>query len=237
MHLTVRDVAAIFEVPESQIYRWVADDQMPVVKIDGQNFFNRADLLEWATTRRIRFTPKILDGKNGPDPEHFSLVSALEFGGVVLTITGDDRNAVLSDMMSKLKLPPGSDRAMLLDLFLTRENRGSTAVGEGIAIPHPQHPVILPIPEPLLTICYLAKPVDFRANDGLQIHTLFTLICPSIRSHLQLLARVAIAIRDQAFREVLRRQGSSDEVMAEARRIESSIARSRADESKGVRPA
>ena len=233
MQLTVRDVAAIFSVPESRVYRWIAEDFMPVLQLDGQHFFDRAELLEWATVRRLKFSPGILrfegpwrpvETTTPPTPAKVSespaLVDALELGGVLHNIQGSTRAEVLTRMVETMALPEGTDRDMLLQLFVAREKRGSTAVGDGIAIPHPQHPVILPVPRPALTVCFLEKPVDFQAADGQPIHTLFTLICPTIRGHLRMLARVAIALRDDGFRAVINRRGSLEEILEQALRVE-----------------
>jgi PTS system nitrogen regulatory IIA component len=230
MQLTVRDVAEIFSVPENRVYRWISDESLPSLQIDGQHFFNNDDLLEWATVRRLKFSPELLSRK-GPGRASSStsngganLVQALELGGDVVRISGTDRRTVLARMVESMSLPPGTDREMLLNLFQARESRGSTAVGDGIAIPHPQHPVILPVAKPVLALCFLETPVDFQAPDGQPIHTLFTLICPTIRSHLAMLARVAVALRDDGFRSAIRRRLSHAEIVVEARRVESEFA-------------
>jgi len=49
---------------------------------------------------------------------------------------------------------------------------------------------------PLVAVAWLAAPVDFGAVDGQPVHTLFTLVTPSVRLHLQLLAQLATALHD-----------------------------------------
>ena len=230
MQLTVRDVAEIFSVPENRVYRWISDESLPSLQIDGQYFFNNDDLLEWATVRRLEFSPELLQSRGRNRPAVAStgtnLVDAFELGGDVLKIGGSDPKSVLANMVNSLSLPTDADREMLLSLFQARESRGSTAVGDGIAIPHPQHPVILRASRPALTVCYLETPVDFHAPDGQPIHTLFTLICPTIRGHLAMLARLAVALRDEGFRGVISRRGTREEILAEARRVETEFASS-----------
>ncbi len=97
---------------------------------------------------------------------------------------------------------------------------GSTAVGNGVAIPHPRHPVVLPISKPLLSLCFLAKPIDFGAPNGEPVHTLFVLLSPTIQTHLQILARIASLLRDQKLGEVLSGRKSQREILAEVRRVE-----------------
>jgi len=50
--------------------------------------------------------------------------------------------------------------------------------------------VILPVAKPALSVCFLAQPVEFDAPLGEPVHTLFVLLSPTVRIHLQLLARI-----------------------------------------------
>jgi PTS system nitrogen regulatory IIA component len=44
-----------------------------------------------------------------------------------------------------------------------------------------------------------------------------------VRAHLHLLSRIAFALRDPRFREVVSREGTRDEILAEALRVESAL--------------
>jgi PTS system nitrogen regulatory IIA component len=70
----------------------------------------------------------------------------------------------------------------------------------------------------------LEKPVDFGALDGQPVQTLFSLICPTMRSHLQTLARLSHALHDEKFKQVVMRQGKREEILREARRVEAALA-------------
>ena len=225
MELSVRDLATIFKVPERQIFRWINEDGLPSREIDGRPYFNQIELLEWAITRGHGFSPAILQESPRPANEipsttSTSLAQALENAGEFLRLGGRTKSEVLTRMVEGLTLPEGTDRENLLRLFLAREVKGSTAVGDGIAIPHPQHPVILPIPKPSVWICFLATPVDFGSLDGLPIHTMFTMVCPTIRVHLRMLAQVAIALRDPPFRSAVVRRASRETILKEAARLD-----------------
>jgi nitrogen PTS system EIIA component len=56
------------------------------------------------------------------------------------------------------------------------------------------------------------------------VHVLFSLICPTIRSHLQTLSRLSFALHDEKFKAVVMRRGRREEIMREARRVEASLA-------------
>ena len=109
-------------------------------------------------------------------------------------------------------------------MLLARESLGSTALGNGIAVPHVRNPIVMHIPRPMITLCFLEPPIDFGAIDGQPVHTLFTIVSPTIRAHLHLLLRLAFALRQPAFAEVIARQGSREQILAASQAVDQSIA-------------
>jgi len=110
-----------------------------------------------------------------------------------------------------------------LDLLLARESLCSTGVGDGIAIPHPRFPVVLGLPRPAVRLCYLARPIEFAATDDKPVDKLFVMICPTVHCHLQLLALLAIALRDEGFRAVINARRDRQTVVNAARMIERTL--------------
>jgi PTS system nitrogen regulatory IIA component len=221
MQMTVRDVARLLDVPENEVYRWVRDDGLPAEEVNGQYRFNRSELLEWATVRKRTLPPAIFQTEPGESPPR--LDAALRAGGIHSHLTGADRAAVLHALAQVMPLPAGIDRDFVAQVLLSREAAGSTALGDGLALPHPRYPVVLPIPQPFVTLCFLDPPIPYGAADRQPVHTLFALVSPTVREHLALLARLAAALKDPAFRAVVRRRAPADEILAEARRVEEAL--------------
>jgi PTS system nitrogen regulatory IIA component len=228
MDLTVRDAAGIFGVPEARIYRWIQEDDLPTREVNGQHCFNRTELLEWATVRRVKFSPDLFRGPTLPGEAAASegLIEAMQLGGIFSGVGGRDKREVLKEVVARIALPEGFDRVVLEQLFLAREAAGSTAVGDGIAIPHPRHPVVLPVGRPILLLCFLEREIEFGAEDRQPVHTLFVLVSPTIRAHLRMLARIACALRDPVLRALLKRRGAPEEILREVRRVEAGFERS-----------
>lgn len=216
MQLSVREVARLLKVAESTVYRWVDERSLPAQQINSQYFFNKAELLEWAALRKVDVAPEIFaDGPigNGTTP---TLASALHAGGVHYEIPGIDRDSVLRSVVGQLRLPDDFDRGLLLDLLLAREKHGSTAIGDGIAIPHPRTPIVAPVDSASLALCFLQQPVSFGAADGKPVNVVFMLLAPNVRMHLQLLARLACTLRDEPFRRAVLDRGKPDTILAAA---------------------
>jgi nitrogen PTS system EIIA component len=223
MQLTVKDIVGLLNITERTVYRWIDERKMPGYRISGQFRFNRAELLEWATANRVNVSPRIFEepaNGSAPLPE---LSDAMEVGGVFYRLAGRDKPAVLQSVVEILRLPEKVDREFLLQVLLAREALESTAIGDGIAIPHVRNPIVLHVAQPMVTLCFLESPVDFGALDGRPVQTLFTLISPTVRAHLHLLSRLAFALRDGDFKSLVVRQASRDEILAAARRISDSL--------------
>ena len=222
MKLKVKDAAELLQVSEKTIYRWIAQEKLPMHQVSGQYRFNRAELLEWATAKRIPISPKMME-----EPEDAfipSLEEALRSGGIHYRVGGRDKLSVLRSVVNILALPEEVDREFLFQVLLARESLGSTAVGDGIAIPHVRNPIMLHVTKPLMALCFLENPIDFQAIDGRPVHTLFTIVSPTIKAHLNLLSKLSLGLRNPAFAGVIARIGSREEIFEAAGRLDTNLA-------------
>jgi len=223
VQLVVKDVARLFNVSEKTVYRWIDQGILPAYRINDQYRFNRAELLEWATSRRMNVSPDIFAEPESSATPLPSLVEALQAGGIFYRIGGTEKEAVLRAVVETLRLPEEVDRGFLLRVLLARETLESTGIGDGIAIPHVRNPVVLHVARPLITLCFLEHAVEFGALDGKPVSIVFSLISPTVRAHLRLLSRLSFALQDPRSKAVLQRQGARDEIFAEAHRVEAGL--------------
>ncbi|MBI5866626.1 MAG: PTS sugar transporter subunit IIA [Planctomycetes bacterium] len=228
MRLTVRDASKLLQVSEKTVYRWINQHMVPAYLINGQYRFNRAELLEWATSRRIQVSVDILAEPEGGEVPCPGVAEALEAGGVFYRVDGHDRESALRAVVQFMRLPDEVDRDFLLRVLVAREALGSTGIGAGIAIPHVRNPIVLHVPRPSITLCFLEQAIEFGALDGEPVRALFTVISPTIRAHLYMISRLAFALRDADFKGAILREASRDEISREARRVEASFVRNAA---------
>jgi PTS system nitrogen regulatory IIA component len=227
LQLTVRDVSKFLNVSEGTVTRWVKRRGLPAQRVSGQFRFNRTELLEWATAHQLKVSLEIFDhleNENEPGP---NLAEALEAGGIFYRVPGANKVQALSALVQVLPLPSDPqgrpllhDRELLLRLLLAREASASTAIGDGIALPHVRNPIVLQVSLPMVTLCFLEMPVNFAAPDGKPVGILFSLICPTMRSHLQMLSRLSYALHDPNFKEVVVQQEKPEIILQEARRVQ-----------------
>ncbi len=223
MKLTVRDAAGLLGVSEKTIYRWLKQNAIPAYRINEQYRFNRAELLEWATAHKIAISPKVFEETEGSAVPAPSLSQSLKEGGVYYRIEGDSKPTVLKSVVETIRLPEGVDKEYLYGVLMAREGLGSTAVGDGVAIPHARSPIVHPVAHPMVSLCFLEKPVEYGALDGKPVFALFVVVSPTVRAHLHLLARLSYCLRDSEFQSILQRQGLRDELSESIRKVESAL--------------
>ncbi|MBI2479676.1 MAG: PTS sugar transporter subunit IIA [Planctomycetia bacterium] len=227
MQLTVSQVAKLFSVSESTVTQWVRQRNLPAQEANSQYRFDRAELLEWAATNGKAFSSVIFQKINGDHVAEISLADSLERGGVSLRVGGNDRYEVFREAIHGLPVPESFDREALLDLLMAREKSGGTAIGDGIAIPHPRYPVVLPGSGSLVRACYLEHSLDFHAADGKPVDTLFLMICPTVHEHLQLLARLACVLQSSDFRNLLAARPDQTRLISAVRAAENAFVEAR----------
>ena len=226
MQLTLQDVGRFFDVTENQVHQWIQEEGLPVQIVNARYRFNRTELLEWATVRGIRFSPSIFSVDDSEISERTELVDALERGGIKHLSVGPHApgvRAVLLRALEGMPLPENFQREHLVQLLTARQSIGSTALGDGIAIPHARYPVLLAVPRPAIRLCLLSEPIAFDAPDRQPVDTLFIIVCATVHEHLRLLAKLAGVLRDERFRQFLRTKPGDQELLEEVRRREAAI--------------
>lgn len=117
---------------------------------------------------------------------------------------------MLSELMASA--PGMPDARVVADRLLAREKLGSTALGEGVAIPHGRCSEIRSAVAAFLS---LSNGVDFDGPDGKPVDLLVGLLVPEecTDSHLQLLAQLAELFSQPEIREQLRGPVSPDRLL------------------------
>lgn len=108
------------------------------------------------------------------------------------------------DLLVDLQVKGGkiTDRETYKQGILAREENGSTAVGEGIAIPHAKNAAVK---APSLAAMTVPDGVDYEALDDEPSNLLFMIAAPSDGGdvHLEVLSRLMVILMDEDFRAKL----------------------------------
>jgi PTS system nitrogen regulatory IIA component len=122
---------------------------------------------------------------------------------VIPTLASREKNAVLREVADGLAAAhPPLDKNRVLQVLLERERISTTAIGEGVAIPHGKLPGVDHV---IGVFARSAEGVDFASLDGAPTHLFFVLIAPenAAADHLKALARISRLLKDEVFRRRL----------------------------------
>jgi PTS system nitrogen regulatory IIA component len=222
VQITVPEAAAYLGVDEDTVRRWIADRDLPVHRVSERLHLNAIEVWEWAVDRGIPVSRSLLDEARRTPDEVPPLARLLADGGVYRDLEGSDKQTILAGIVRELPLPAEVNRDHLLAILEAREAMGSTGLGDGIAIPHVRNPILLHVQRPLVSLFLLRRPVNFDAVDHKPVHAVFLVVSPSIPSHLRILAKLGMALRDPKLRDLLRRRAANDEILARFEELERS---------------
>ncbi len=105
------------------------------------------------------------------------------------------------------------DEKKIVKALKEREKIQSTAIGEGIAIPHARSDAVEG-----LTVAFARsiKGIDFESADGRPVHLIFMIACNSdiTKEYIQILARVARLCKNGKMRDGLMKARDREEIIA-----------------------
>ncbi len=149
-----------------------------------------------------------------------NLIELIKRGGVYYNIGGSTVKEVLTDLTEVIHLPPSLKKESLLNAILEREELMPTAIGNGIALPHPRNPVITRSDEQFVTIGFLQRPIDWKALDGKPVWTVILIVSSSPKNHLWTLSRISFLCQQTSFRQVLEQRASKEELIKAIQEVE-----------------
>lgn len=152
-----------------------------------------------------------------------SLSTLIERGGVYYNIAGGSSAEALSAATKAMALPKGVDRELLLNAILEREALMPTAIGNGVAIPHPRNPIISEEEEQRVGVFFLKTPISYNALDRKPVSVLFLILSSNARSHLSTLAELSHLCQKEEFLGFLAGRPSTEELVAYIEKSEKSL--------------
>lgn len=141
------------------------------------------------------------------------LASLLERGGVWYNIPANSREQFIRDSLMALQLPPGLDRSLLIQQTLLRENATPTAIGYGIALPHPSTMVLSDEADAMVALVYPRYPLLWSSEPAESVRAAFFILSANRHAHLSALSSVASLCGNETFRSLLYEQAGLEDLV------------------------
>jgi nitrogen PTS system EIIA component len=184
---------------------------LPCQKIGGEWRFNRARVTEWLQQEmpsleehRLIEVERAMASGDPVDEQALIVTDLMGIEGIDLYLPAKTRNSVMRELVQLL----GNtdllwDEKAVLEAVEQREQMCSTALPNGIAIPHPRQPLPYATAEPVICLGRVPAGIAFGSPDR-RMTDLFFLICNhDDRYHLRVLARL-MRMLDEATLDTLR---------------------------------
>ena len=118
----------------------------------------------------------------------------------------------LVDLLVKADVIEKKIKSKLIEILLAREALGSTAIGQGIAIPHGKCENVTQL---TAALGISKNGINFDSLDGEPAHIFFLLVAPidSAGPHLKALAKISRLLKDKYFRDNLKNAKDEEAIL------------------------
>jgi len=186
---------------DARVVKRLADrGKLPGHKIGGEWRFNRAQVTEWlqqemhtlgeerliALERGIRTSSGL-----STETDELTVTDMIGLEGIEPALPARTKASVLRELVN-LADRTGLlyDREGLLAALEQREEMCSTALPNGVALPHPRQPMPYVSAEPLICVARVPKGIGFGSTSRELTRLFFLICCHQDHHHLRVLARL-----------------------------------------------
>ncbi len=137
----------------------------------------------------------------------------IDEASILIDFKSKSKKNILENISHEMSNGNIKDKDLIFEKLYEREKLGTTAFGNGIAIPHARIPNLK---EPKILIIQLATPINFEAIDGEKVDLIISLIVPDEKNdlHIKLLAKISELLENKAFRLEVREAKNSKDILS-----------------------
>ena len=215
-YMSVEEAAKFLNM-SAEAVRLLAEKGMTHRNANGKMFIKTSEINDWVNRQIKHLEPNQLGRleKNYAEKK-ISVYPYIDPKCIKMRLLGMTKTAIIEELVDLLVQRGGVDprhKPTILKAVIDRERMCSTALADGVAIPHPREPLKGIIKKPRIVLGLSWHGVDFESFDGKPTHAVALLCTPGLDLHLQLLARLTGLLRDARLRVSLCRAKDGKEVV------------------------
>jgi PTS system nitrogen regulatory IIA component len=192
-----------------EVARLASRGYLPARRVGDSWRFSRTEVTQWVEKQMHAFTEQELAGLEGKTQTAGDLLLAqyLAPDCVVVPLQARTKQSALKELMEAAERSwQVYDPQTLIQALLQREELGSTALENGVALPHPHRPLPEAVGDTVIAYGRSLGGLPFGAQRGVLTDVFFLVLAHDARTHLQVLARLSRILMRPGFLEELRHQ-------------------------------
>lgn len=213
--MDLEELARYLRRDAREVHKLAKRGHLPGQKVAGKWRFARAEINHWLETQLSGLTEEQLsdlEEEHKGSEEEPQIADLLSPDCMAVPLKSSSRTSVLKELVSLAEQSwQVYDPTALFEAIRQREEMASTALAEGVAIPHPRRPQSSILGESLLAYGRTGHGIPFAAPDGILTDIFFLVCCRDERTHLRVLARLSRLFRRPGFLDGLRAAESVQE--------------------------
>jgi nitrogen PTS system EIIA component len=217
LDLNTKDISHLLMMPEKEVQQLVKKKEIPFQLLQDKVVFNKQQIIEWALGRNLSIN---VSGHKKLSEYHIETVSTVLDKESFHYNCGLTESSYIEQMISEIKFEKNVDSEIIVQLLKSRELMMSTAIGNGISLPHPRIPLMVGKNKPLINFFFPNTPLDLKSIDGKPVHTIILLISQTIKQHLSLIAHLSFLLSKETFRFALENRLDYKEILDIIKKIE-----------------
>lgn len=211
MELTIKDISSLLMIPEKEVRSLVKKNEIPFQKIDDKEFFNKQQIVEWALLRSLPLN--IANHKKMIEYQLWNLNSIITEDSFFYNCNFNESNFI-EQMVEQIDVGNNVDKGIIVQLLRNREELMSTAIGNGISLPHPRIPLMVGKNKPIINFFFPKNLLELKSLDDKPVHTIILVISQTIKQHLSLLAQLFFLLSNETFQTALVNRQNPQEILS-----------------------
>lgn len=220
--MNIRDVARSLHVSTREVERMAELRILPATRVGSDWRFRTGEVWNWIQENMHSLSDRRAKDRY-PELSHQMLISsAVKEHGVIVGLDARTKSSVLRELARLAEnVDPYIDATTLLEGLEARERQDSTALQDGVAVPHPMGSHYSE--GPIVVAARTINGIYFGERGGGATDLFFLVCCPDTKEHLLYFGRLCRLLIDPALQQQLREAEDASEFVSHLETAEQAV--------------
>jgi len=210
----MEQLAAYLRRDVREVGKLASRGHLPGHKVGGQWRFARAEINYWIETQLHGYNEDQLSALETHGEGPLLLAELMSEVNMAVPMAANTKASALRQLVELAEQSwQVYDAPAILEAIRTREEMGSTALPNGVAIPHPRRPLPAALGDSVLAYGRTTTGIPFGGERGALTDIFFLVCCRDDATHLQVLARLTRLLQQERFLDRLRAAETAAETL------------------------